>query len=297
MAGSVVIIGSGPAGISAAIYAARANIKTTVITNGTGTIRRVGAIENYYGFPVPISGEKLHEAGIAQAKRLGVEIIEGEALDISYDFISELYRVTLADMQCEGAALIIATGAPQKSPKIENLEKFEGAGVSRCAVCDAFFYRQKAVAVYGAGEYAAHEAAELAAVADFVTVLVGSDSETETANFPENVIVVKKSPVSLRGEHRLTEIVLDDGSLIAAEGLFIALGNADSSAFAQKLGAETSDGKIVVDADCAAVLPGLYAAGDCAVIDGRKEPLQVARAVYMGETAGLSAVKFCRGKI
>ncbi|MEG1244188.1 MAG: FAD-dependent oxidoreductase, partial [Oscillospiraceae bacterium] len=155
---NVIIVGSGPAGVSASLYTARAGIETTIITTGYSALKKAEKIENYYGFDSPVSGSQLESMGINGAKRLGVNIIEKEVVGISFD---DKLVVNTVDKELKADGVIIATGSSRLTPKIKGITEFEGKGVSYCAVCDAFFYRGKNVAVIGNGEYAVHEALEL----------------------------------------------------------------------------------------------------------------------------------------
>lgn len=287
---SVIIIGSGPAGISASLYTIRGNIETQIIANGTGSLESAEKIENYYGFPEPVTGRSLAEAGRIQAQRLGVRFIEGEAVDLAWD---GSFKVKLSDDKLYTAqSVVISTGMPRRTPKIEGFNRFDGAGISRCAVCDAFFYRGKDVCVLGSGEYAAHEARELIHVASSVTLLTNG-SEPQTV-FPAGVKIKTKRIAALKGSERLEHILFDDGELFAVAGLFIAIGTAGSAELAVKVGAVTENGYINVNDDMATDVPGLFAAGDCIAVGERKALPQIAAAVYTGAVAGMSSVKFCR---
>lgn len=129
----LIIIGSGPAGVSAALYAVRAGIKTTVVSRGAGALEKTEKIENYYGFPEIISGKELHERGIAGAKRLGVEFLTDEVVSVEK---SDAFYVKTPDKLLAADALILATGVSKLAPEIQGLEEFEGRGVSYCAICD-----------------------------------------------------------------------------------------------------------------------------------------------------------------
>ena len=155
---NIVIIGAGPAGISAALYAARGNLNPLVINNGIGALEKAEKIENYYGLEQPVSGRELYERGLAQAEALGVRVIEAEVLGIS-GFDTFTGKTTAGDF--DTVSVILATGGKRTAPKIPGLREFEGRGVSYCAVCDAFFYRGKEVAVVGNGDFALHEAEQL----------------------------------------------------------------------------------------------------------------------------------------
>ena len=281
----IVIIGSGPAGVSAALYAARAGAKTTVLTRGHGALDRAELIQNYYGFAEPISGAELERRGIEGAKAVGVEFVTTEAVGLTYT--DRLTVETLAgDFPAD--AVILATGASRAAPRIPGLAGLEGHGVSFCATCDAFFYRGKDVAVLGSGEYALHEAQALLPVVKSVTLLTGG--APLTAQFPPEVAVRTESVEAILGEERVTGVQLPGGETLEVSGVFVAQGVAGSTALARKLGAEVEGNRIVVDERMQTTLPGLYAAGDCT-----GGLLQVAKAVYEGAVAGTEAAKAVRG--
>ena len=143
---NIVIIGSGPAGVSAALYTARAGVDTTVLTRGPGALDRAELIQNYYGFAAPISGAELERQGIEGAKAVGVKFVTTEAVGLTY---TDKLTVETLDGDYPADAVILATGASRATPRIPGLVGLEGHGVSFCATCDAFFYRGKDVAVVG----------------------------------------------------------------------------------------------------------------------------------------------------
>lgn len=280
----VIIIGSGPAGISAALYTVRSNLKTLVLSQNKGSLRKAEKIENYYGWDPALSGNELISTGINQAINLGVQIHYEEVLSI--DYFDKLTVKTVKNSY-QATSVLIATGAERNTPKIKGIKAFEGKGVSYCAVCDAFFYRQKPVAVLGNGEYALHEALELLPVAKSVTILTNGQPLTVT---PPEAIIINPTPVKeLLGESTLQQIHLENETFLEIQGLFVAYGIAGSTALARKLGAETSGNNIVINAEMQTNIPGLFAAGDCT-----GGLLQIAKAVYQGAQAGLSMVKYCR---
>lgn len=281
----VLILGNGPAGISAAAYAARGGLKVAVIGRDGGSLQKAEKIENYYGFAQPVSGQELISAGIEQAKRLGVEVIADEVLAIDYD--GESYTVTAKGESHRARCVILATGSARKAPRIPGLAEYEGKGVSYCAVCDAFFYKGKDVAVLGGGEYALHEALELLPVVGSVTMLTnGGEPAVEV---PPEIKVIKEPVAALLGESVLQAVTFKDGTSLSVSGVFVAIGVAGSSDLARKLGAEINGTAIVVDAEMQTALPGLFAAGDCT-----GGMLQVAKAVYEGAKAGTNALKYVR---
>ena len=281
---NIVIIGSGPAGVSAALYAARAGVETTVLTKGPGALDRAELIQNYYGFAEPISGAELERRGIEGAKALGVQFVTTEAVGLTY--MDKLTVATLAgDFPAD--AVILATGASRAAPHIPGLAGLEGHGVSYCATCDAFFYRGKDVAVLGSGEYALHEVQALLPVVKSVTLL--TNGSPLTASFPPEVTVCPEKVNAILGEGRVSGVELSGGKPVALSGVFVALGVAGSTALARKLGAEADGNRILVDEHMQTTLPGLYAAGDCT-----GGLLQVAKAVYEGALAGTEAAKALR---
>lgn len=281
---NIVIIGSGPAGVSAALYAVRAGVDTTILTKGPGALDRAEKIENYYGFAQPISGAELERRSIENAKRLGVKVVTAEAVGLTY---TDKLTVETVGADYPADAVILATGASRAVPRIPGLAGLEGHGVSYCATCDAFFYRGKEVAVLGSGEYALHEVQALLPVVKHVTLLTGGAELT--AQFPPEVTVREEPVEAILGEARVTGVQLSGGEALAVSGVFVALGVAGSTALARKLGAEVDGNKIVVDEKMQTTLPGLYAAGDCT-----GGLLQVAKAVYEGAVAGTEAAKALR---
>ena len=282
----VVIIGSGPAGVSAALYTARAGIDTTVLTKGSGALARAEGIENYYGVPGPVSGAELERRGIEGAKAVGVKFVEAEAVGLT--FTDKLTVETLSG-DWPADAVILATGASRTAPPIPGLKALEGHGVGYCATCDAFFYRGKDVAVMGSGEYALHEASALLPLAKSVTLLTGG--APLTASFPSEIAVRTEKVEAILGEEagKVTGVRLAGGEELALDGVFVALGVAGSTALARKMGAEVDGNRIVVDEHMMTTIPGLFAAGDCT-----GGLLQVAKAVYEGAMAGNEAAKALR---
>jgi thioredoxin reductase (NADPH) len=283
----VIIIGSGPAGISAALYTVRAGIKTTVISKSGGSLTKAEKIENYYGIENPISGNELISTGISQAKRLGVEIITDEVVSIGYD---GKLTVKTKNSDYRAESVILATGSSRSTPKITGLADFEGKGVSYCAVCDGFFYRGKDVSVFGAGDFAISEAKELLPIAKSVTLLLNGQPTPE--NIPDGVIVNEQVVDSFIGQDGiLSDVKFKDESSISVSGVFIAIGVASSTDFAKKLGAQTEGTKIVVNENMETNIPGLYAAGDCT--GGLS---QISTAVSEGAIAGTQVIRYLRSQ-
>ena len=281
---NIVIVGSGPAGISAALYAVRAGVDTTVLTKGPGALDRAEKIENYYGIAQPVSGAELERRSMENARRLGVQFVTAEAVGLTY---TDKLTVETMDKDYPADAVILATGASRAVPRIPGLAGLEGHGVSYCAACDAFFYRGKDVAVLGSGEYALHEVQALLPVVRSVTLL--TNGAPLTADFPPEVTVCPQAVEAVLGETVVTGVQLSGGAQLPVSGVFVALGVAGSTALARKIGAEVDGNRIVVDAGMQTTVPGLYAAGDCT-----GGLLQVAKAVYEGAQAGTEAAKALR---
>lgn len=281
----LIIIGDGPAGASAALYALRGNIDTTVISKGYGALEKAHAIENYYGLATPLPGKELHDLGVSQVRKLGADIVSKEVVGISFD---GKFKILTADEEFSADALIIATGTSRKVPRIKGIADFEGLGVSYCAVCDGFFHRGKDVAVLGSGKYALHEAQALLPIAGSVTVL--TDGTSPEVEFPSEIKVDERKISHLDGSPMaLSTVVFDDSSSMTISGLFIAQGSASSTDLARNVGIATDSNKIVVDENMATNIPGIFACGDCT-----GGLLQVSKAVYDGATAGNSVVKYLR---
>ena len=281
---NIVIIGSGPAGVSAALYAVRAGVDTTVLTKGPGALDRAEKIENYYGFAQPVSGAELERRSMENARRLGVQFVTAEAVGLTY---TDRLTVETVGKDYPADAVILATGASRAVPRIPGLAGLEGHGVSYCAACDAFFYRGKDVAVLGSGEYALHEVQALLPVVRSVTLL--TNGAPLTADFPSEVTVYPQAVEAVLGETVVTGVQLSGGAQLPVSGVFVALGVAGSTALARKIGAEVDGNRIVVDEKMQTTVPGLYAAGDCT-----GGLLQVAKAVYEGAQAGTEAAKALR---
>lgn len=278
----VIIIGSGPAGISASLYTARANLKTLIISKGIGILEKVNKIDNYYGLENTLTGEELQEIGINQAKKLGVEFAKDEALKIDYE---GNFIVETINSKYKAKSVIIATGTSRKTPKINGIKEYEGRGISYCATCDAFFFKGKDVAVLGAKEYALHEAEELRELANSVTILTNGEKPIENRSISFDI--EEKKIREFRGNNSIEEIHFEDNTIKKIDGVFVAIGTATSSDLARKIGARIDEkGNILVDENMSTNVPNLFACGDCT-----GGILQIAKAVYEGMVAGMSAIK------
>ena len=260
----VTIIGAGPAGISACLYAKRANLNVLVLYYGESNLEKAIQIENYYGFKDGISGVDLYNTGIEQAKKIGVEVKNIEVLGIDYE--QDAFNIKTENENLKTKTIILATGNKKIRPNIKGIEKFEGKGISYCAICDAFFYRNKNVAVIGNGKFALNEAEELSHVANKVTIF------TNGLDKPESNFEVNTNKISaINGEEKVT-------------------GEAGAGDFAKVLGILQDGDNIKINEKMETNVPGIYACGNAT-----GGLLQVCKAVYEGAEAGLSAVNYIRG--
>ena len=281
MAGyDVIIVGNGPAGLSAALYTSRANLKTLVIGKDQGALAKAERIENYFGMAEPVSGCELVENTKQQAKSLGAALVTDEIFHISWNqgFVLEGREGTY-----QAVSVLLATGSSRKKADIKGLAELEGRGVSYCAICDAFFFRNKKVAVIGNAAYAAGEYAVLRNVIENVTIL--TDGKEPQFDLPCDMRKIDR----FEGDDVLRKVVFADGTEEPFDGVFIACGTAGAFELAKKLGLEIADNKICVNENRATNIPGIFAAGDC--VPGMQ---QIAKAVYDGMLAGIEAVRYLK---
>lgn len=297
----IIIIGAGPAGISASLYAKRSNLNVAVIYSGESQLEKAHKIDNYYGFPQGITGADLYASGIEQAKNLGVEVIEAEVTHI--EMLSPppatQYSVKAGTNEYTASAIILATGNKKLRPAVEGIVDFEGKGVSYCAVCDGFFYRKKNVAVIGNGTFALAEASHLAHIAESVTILTDgkSDDEIKSALEKEPSLAEKikvdsrkvKKVLPNAENTKVGGVEFDSGDSLPADGIFVALGSAGAADFAKKLGLALKGDSISADEKMATNAPGIFSCGNA-----NGGLLQVCKAVYEGGVAGMSASDYIR---
>lgn len=281
----LIIVGQGPAGASAAIYAVRSGLKVMMIGRDRGSLEKADKIENYFGFIEPISGADLLGRGLAQASRLGVEIVDAEVTGVTWQ---DQFEVDTTRGQFTAPSVILASGMPRRKATIPGLGDYEGRGVSYCAVCDGFFYRQKRVAVIGNGEYAFKEASELKPFASEITLLTNGRPNEAAGQDPAIRVDLRKVLRVEGDDEKIRRLILEDG-VLEIDGVFVAEGTASALDLAMKLGLENDGKAILVDDRQQTNLPGLYAAGDCT-----GGLLQVAVAVGEGAQAGMSAAGFVR---
>ena len=282
----VIIIGAGPAGFTAGIYVKRANLNVLILYKDKSSLESANKIENYYGFENGISGKDLYQKGIEQAKNLKIDIKQEEVINMQLNENNE-YIVMTENYKYKTKSVIFATGNKKNTPHIKGIKDFEGKGVSYCAMCDGFFYKNKDVSILGNGKYAISEANDLINIANSITILTdGKEPPEIRAN---NVKIDTRKIREVRGDTKVEEIEFEDNDKTKTDGIFVALGVAGGSEFAKKLGVITKKDRIVVNENMETNLPGIYACGDC--VGGL---LQISKAVYEGTKAGLQVIEYIR---
>ena len=296
----VIIVGSGPAGYTAAIYAARANLKPLVIASSVeagGELMKTTEVENYPGFPDGIQGPELMVKMQEQAERFGAQIVLDDVVSLS--LVGDVKTVTLGNGDVhEALTVIFATGSAYRKLGLADEDRLSGHGVSWCATCDGFFFRQKTIAVVGGGDSAMEEATFLTKFADRVYVIHRGDSlraskvmqERAEAN-PKIEFLFNKTVGHIYGDELVTGLGLIDttngaASTLDVSGLFIAIGADPRTHLVHGQLELTTLGTIAVDGRSSRTnLPGVFAAGD--VIDPTYR--QAVTAAGSGTVAALDA--------
>ncbi len=272
----LLILGSGPAGYTAAIYACRANIQTVVYEGlqPGGQLTTTTDIENFPGYPNGVNGQQMMEDFKAQASRFGADIRFGVATKA--DFSERPFKVQINDDQwIEAEAVIIATGATAKYLGLESEEKFRGQGVSACATCDGFFYRKKDVAVVGGGDTACEEATYLASLCNKVYMIVRRNVFRASQAMQERVFNTPN--IEVLWEHQTKEIIGNEMGVTGAilknnegvertidiDGFFLAIGHHPNSDIFREWIETDAEGYIVTQGkSCKTSREGIFAAGD-----------------------------------
>lgn len=277
----VIIIGSGPAGISTALYTQRSGLKTLIISKGKSSLEKAHKIQNYYGLAEAIAGTELYKIGIEQARNIGAEIIDDEVVQISKE---NEFKVITLNAEYDSLKVVLATGTNRKESTIKGIKKFEGKGISYCAVCDAFFFRGKDVAVIGNGNYAVHEAEILKPIAKSVKIITNGKKMIQNINL--DIEIIQDDVQEVKGKDILEEIEFANGKTIKIDGIFVAEGIATSTDLAKKIGALVEGNNIKVNENMETSVKNLYACGDCT-----GGILQISKAVYEGSKVGLEIIK------
>ena len=317
----VVIVGKGPAGISAAFYLARAKYRTAVLGKDFGALTKAESIENFYGLEKPLSGIELAERGIRRAESLGIPVITAEVVGIEQVFPdtsdrqesdtgtqstkAPRFKLLTSDKRKFFAyTVLLATGKQRVGLPVPGFTEYQGRGISFCAICDGFFYRNKKIGVVGNGFYAAAELNHLYPLTKDITLFTNGlelDSGVKEV-LPRGIAIVKDKIEAVEGTassagnagNAEADGAGQTGGSIGAvktssgthpvQGLFIALGTAGAADFAAKLGIQTGSGgdtgTLIINERFQTNLPGLYAAGDAT-----GGYLQIAKAVSDGAHA------------
>jgi thioredoxin reductase (NADPH) len=297
---NLVIIGSGPAALTAAIYDARANLSPLVITGKDlgGAMGLTDRVENYPGFPEGIGGFELAQSMQKQAERFGAEIVMDEVVEV--DLSTSLFKVRVHGGQHEAISLIIATGRSPRRLGIPGESEFAGRGVSTCATCDGYFYRDQAVVVVGGGDAAVKEAVFLTKFASEVHVVHRRD-RLRTERIVED-IARSNEKIHFVWDTMLTEIMGDGGvngvrlknvktgeeSTLETQGVFIFVGNVpNTELFKGQLELDEA-GYIVTDERQMTSVEGVFAAGDVQ----ERVAWQISTAVGSGARAAMQAEEY-----
>ena len=283
----VIVIGSGPAGVSLALYLKRDNYKVAVLTTDNSMLKKAVSIENYYGVG-KISGEQLYNNGIKQLQDARIDIIKEEVVKIDK---TDNFKIHTDKNVYDAKVVVLAIGVSRTSPKISNISEYEGKGVSYCATCDGFFFRNKKIGVVGSGNLAYEEAKYLKQLSSDITLF--TNGEELKRDFSDlNINIITNKIASIKGEQRVTGLVIDTEEVIELDGIFIAVGIASASTFSKTLGISMNNNFIKVDDNYMTNINGLYAVGD--VIGGT---LQVGKAVADGIIASREINKFLKNNI
>ena len=276
-----LIIGSGPAGYTAAIYAARANMQPVEYCGmqAGGQLTQTTEVENFPGYPQGVDGNQMMMDFRAQAERFGTDIRDGEI--VKADFSQKPYVLTTdRGVEIEAQTVIIATGASAKYLGLEDEKKYNGQGVSACATCDGFFYRKKTVAVVGGGDTACEEAIYLAGLCQKVYMIVRKPflrasevMQKRVENTPNIEILYEHNTLGLYGENGVegAHLVRRKGEAdeekydLPIDGFFLAIGHRpNSQVFSQWLDTDETGYIKTIDGTPRTKIPGVFAAGDLA---------------------------------
>jgi thioredoxin reductase (NADPH) len=296
----MIIIGGGPAGMTAGLYASRARLRTLLIENGLfgGQMTTTELIENYPGFPRGVSGEELSRLMEEQAKRFGMEAISDEVEEIGLE--SDLKRVKTYEGEFFCRALIICTGTEYRKLGVPGEEKFKGRGISYCATCDGAFFKDSRIIVVGGGDSALTEALFLTKFVSELTIIHRRDAlratkiyQERTLNHPKIKFLWNSMVQEIKGDSVVRSVVVKNvksGEVkeVETEGAFLFIGLTPRTHFLKELVQMDQSGYIVTNENCEASIKGIFAAGDC-----RKKLLrQISTSVGDGATAAFAAEKY-----
>ena len=295
----VIIIGGGPAGLTAGLYTSRAGLKSLLIERGIfgGQIVNATLVENYPGFPEGISGSELGSLMQQQAVRYGLEVVTAEVTGLAQE---QPYSVSTTEGSFEAAAIIIAAGSEYRKLGVIGEERLSGHGVSYCATCDGFFFRGREVAVVGGGDTAITDALELTRHVSKVYVIHRRDQlragqvlqqgafAQPKLEFIWSTVVEEVLGEKLLSGLKLRNVKTGQQSILEVAGVFVAVGLMPNSQLFFNIVDLDDAGYIITDEMMATSAPGIFAAGDIR----RNSARQIASAVGDGVTAAMSAFKY-----
>jgi thioredoxin reductase (NADPH) len=289
----VIILGTGPAGLQAAIHAARKKVSVLVMGKETKSSLFHAHVENFCCL-FNVSGEDMLDVGRQQAAKFGAEMLEEDVLSVA--FVGSLFTVvTESGQELKSKTLIVATGTARNKLGVAGEKEYLGKGVSYCVECDANFYKGEDVAVVGGASAAVSGALTLLGYAKTVHLICDEleVSDALKAQLEQSAVIVhaKTKVKEITGQTSVEAMVLDDGSRLEISGVFIELGARGIMELATPLGVQLDDGMKYIDTNkkMETNIPGLFAAGD---ICG--PPWQMAKAVGEGCVAGLNAATFAK---
>jgi thioredoxin reductase (NADPH) len=300
----VIIIGGGPAGLTAGLYTSRSRLSTLLIEMGLlgGQMTTTEVIDNYPGFPQGITGDELSRLMEEQGKRFGLEVISNEVVEVKLEGEKKVVKTEESTYLCE--ALIICTGTEWRKLGIPGEKEFIGKGVSFCATCDGAFFKDSQIVVVGGGDSALTEALYLTKFAKEITIIHRRDALRGTKIYQERVFSNPKIKIlwnsimqEIKGDSVVQSVLVKNvktGEMneLKAEGVFLFIGLSPRTQFLQSLVNLDEAGYIITEENCETSVKGIFAAGDC-----RKKLLrQIATAVGDGATAAFAAEKYLEVK-
>jgi len=294
----IIIIGAGPAGLSAGIYASRLGAKTLILEKLTpgGQITLSSEIENYPGICDVKSGLELMTCWPNQATKFGCKIISEEVNQIS--IVNEKWEIATSKNKYNSKALIVATGANPKKAGFEGEIEFTGKGVSYCAVCDGFFYKDKIVAVIGGGDTALEEALYLSKIAKKVYLIHRRDkfraapaTQKRVFNTSNIEIIYNENVKKVFGNQFVEGIILSSNKELKIDGIFVFVGMKINNELVKDLAKLNEWGEVKVDLNMQTSVKGLYAIGDIR----QNAVKQVVAAAGDGAVAAINAIKYVDG--
>lgn len=295
----VIIIGAGPAGIAASIYLKRANVNCLLLESDApgGLLNKIHKIENYPGF-TDDTGSILAFRMYSQVESLGIDLKIEKVINIKNTNGS--YEVFTKNNVFVSKYIIIATGRTPKKLEVKNSEKYEGKGISYCAVCDGALYRNKDIAIVGGGNTAIDTANYMSNIANKIYIINRSSNlradqkGQEEIKKLENVNVLYNTKLKdiIGDDTGVQGVVLEDGTEINLSGIFVCIGQTNNSAFYQNLNLKTDNKGIVVDKDLKTTANNVYACGDSI----SKDLYQVVTATSEGAMVASNIIKLVRSK-